>query len=55
MRFFVDSFKEAIKDAAEAGSMPGVEVKFVTYDQRSDPGRVPTGYTWMKGQGVGFY
>ena len=32
--------------------LPGVKVKVLTYDGRSEPARVLAGYIWLKGQGV---
>jgi len=37
---------------AEADPIPGVEIKVITYDTQSNPGRIPVGYQWLKGQGA---
>ena len=51
-KMVVYGLTDTFKTANEAGAVPGVDIKWVTYDQRSDPARVPGGYTWLKGQGV---
>jgi len=39
--------------AEEENLLPeGLGVKVITYDTKSDPGRVPVGYLWLKGQGA---
>ncbi len=45
-------FVDELKTANDQNTIPGVEFKWVTYDQRSDPARVPVGYTWLKSRGV---
>ena len=32
--------------------IPGVKIEVLTYDTRLESGRVPTGYQWLKGQGM---
>ncbi|MCX5998952.1 MAG: ABC transporter substrate-binding protein [Chloroflexi bacterium] len=44
--------QDYLKDAETANTIPGVTIKFITYDQRSDYSRIPAGYVWLKGQGV---
>ena len=36
----------------ETDPIPGVKVKIITYDTRSDFSRVVPGYLWLKGQGA---
>jgi len=53
VRPMMDAFRDAFKLAQEEGKFPeGVEVKWYTYDQKTDPARVPSGYKWLQGQGV---
>ncbi|MCX5999050.1 MAG: ABC transporter substrate-binding protein [Chloroflexi bacterium] len=44
--------QDYLKEAEAANTIPGVTVKIITYDQRSDYSRIPAGYVWLKGQGV---
>jgi len=48
----MDGYMDAFRWFAETDPIPGVKVKFITYDQKTDPGRVPPGYMWLKGQGA---
>ncbi len=48
----VDSFKHAIRWSLEQDPIEGLEIKYVSYDQRTDPARVSPGYMWLKGRGV---
>ena len=48
----VDAFLDSFKWAEEHDPIPGVTVEAITYDQRTDPSRVPTGYEWLKGRDV---
>lgn len=48
----MDSFKDVFRWAAANDPISGVRVKFINYDQRTDPARVPPGYMWLKGQGA---
>lgn len=53
VRPMMDSFRDAFKMAEEKGEFPeGVEIKWYTYDQRTDASRVPAGYMWLRGQGA---
>ncbi|MCX6000334.1 MAG: ABC transporter substrate-binding protein [Chloroflexi bacterium] len=50
---YVRSFLDYIDYAQKQGWWPAdVRIKALTYDQRSDPSRVPVGYEWLKGQGA---
>ena len=48
----MDGYMDGFKWFQENDPIPGVEIKFITYDQRTDPGRVPAGYQWLKGKGA---
>ena len=48
----VYGFIDGMTTANESGSIPGLELEGITYDQRSQPGRVPGGYVWLRGQGA---
>lgn len=37
---------------SEAEAIPGVTIKYIVYDFRNDYARVPTGYEYLKGQGM---
>ena len=51
----ITSFMDCFKLAQEKGEFPeGVEIKWFTYDQRTDYSRTPPGYKWLLGQGVAF-
>lgn len=39
----------------EEDPIPGVEIKVITYDTRSDPARAIPGYVWLKAQGITFW
>ncbi|MCX6000803.1 MAG: ABC transporter substrate-binding protein [Chloroflexi bacterium] len=48
-----NGFNDYLRMAKETGLMPdGVEFELMTYDTRSDAGRVLPGYVWLKGQGM---
>lgn len=47
-----DSFMDYFRWAEEKDPIPGVSIKVLTYDTRSDYGRVVPGYMWLKGQGT---
>jgi len=49
---YVFGAQDYFRYAQEQGLTSGVNIKTVTYDQRSDPARVPSGYQWLKGQGT---
>lgn len=48
----VDGFMEYIELMQERDPIPGVEIKFITRDQRTDYSRTVPGYIWLKGRGV---
>ncbi|MCX6000636.1 MAG: ABC transporter substrate-binding protein [Chloroflexi bacterium] len=48
----VEGSEDYFRFANEQDLIPGGRIKVVTYDQKSDPGRVISGYTWLKGQGA---
>ena len=43
---------EALRDYLTLHTVPGVDIKVVPYDSKSDPSRVPVGYEWLKGRGL---
>ncbi len=47
-----ESFRHAVRWSLEQDPIPGLEVKYLTYDQRTDPARVSPGYMWLQGRGV---
>ncbi len=48
----VDAFKHAIRFSLEQDPIPGLDIEYVSYDQRTDPARVSPGYMYLKGRGV---
>jgi ABC-type branched-subunit amino acid transport system substrate-binding protein len=48
----VDAFLDSFKWAEENDPIPGVNIDAVTYDQRTDPSRVPLGFEWLRGRDV---
>jgi len=47
-----DGFQDYFRMVEEEDPIPGVKIKIITWDTRSDAARVKPGYVWMKGQGV---
>ncbi len=43
---------DALRDYLTLNTVPGVDIKVVPYDAKSDPARVPGGYEWLKGRGL---
>jgi hypothetical protein len=46
------AFLDYFRMVEEENPIPGVKLKVVTYDTRSDYSRIPIGYVWLKGQGM---
>ena len=46
------AFLDYFRTVEEENPIPGVKLKVITYDTRSDYSRVPIGYVWLKGQGM---
>ena len=46
------AFLDYFRMIEEENPIPGVKLKVVTYDTRSDYSRIPIGYVWLKGQGM---
>ena len=49
---FHTSLKEYLRFTQEEDPIPGVEIKVVTYDTKSEPARVAPGYLWLQGKGA---
>lgn len=47
-----DGLTDYLTMIEEEDPIPGVEIKVITYDTRSEPARVIPGYVWLKSQGV---
>jgi len=47
-----EGFRDYITVAEREDPIEGVEIKFITYDTRSDASRVTPGYVWLKGKGI---
>jgi hypothetical protein len=45
-------FKDYLRMTEEEDPIPGVTIKLVTYDTKSESARVMPGYVWLKGKGV---
>jgi len=45
-----DGVYDYVRMTAEEDPIPGVTIKIVTYDTKSDYSRVPIGYVWLRGQ-----
>jgi len=45
-------FKDYLRMTEEENPIPGVTIKLLTYDTKSDSSRVMPGYVWLKGKGV---
>jgi hypothetical protein len=43
---------DSLKDSEANNPIPGVRIKYVSYDDRLDYARIPVGYEWLKGQGA---
>ena len=46
------AMQDYLKTVEAEDPIPGLKLKIVSYDTRSDYSRVPLGYTWLKGQGA---
>jgi len=47
-----NGMRDYFRMVEEKGLIPEVSVKILTYDSRSDRGRIPPGYKWLVGQGA---
>jgi len=47
-----EGFRDYITVAEREDPIEGVEIKFITYDTRSDSSRITPGYVWLKGKGI---
>jgi hypothetical protein len=45
-------FKDYLRMTEEEDPIPGVTIKLLTYDNKSEAGRIMPGYVWLKGKGV---
>ena len=50
VRQLYDGLTDYFRMVEEKNPIPGVEIEFVTYDTRTDPARIPSGYVWLKGR-----
>jgi ABC-type branched-subunit amino acid transport system substrate-binding protein len=48
----VDSFQDYFRMVEEEDPIPGVNIRFASYDMRTDYSRVPPGYVWLKTKGA---
>jgi len=48
----VDAMMDYFRMVEEEDPIPGVKIKFITYDTRLDYARTAPGYVWLKGQGA---
>jgi ABC-type branched-subunit amino acid transport system substrate-binding protein len=48
----IDTFQDYFRMVEEEDPIPGVNIRFVTYDMRTDYSRVPPGYVWLKTKGA---
>jgi len=48
----INAMMDYFRMVEEEAPIPGVKIKFITYDTRLDYARVPVGYVWLKGQGA---